>query len=162
MKSTDLFARLVAILVTGLVMFNVISCDQTTSVQPNEPVDENFIGEFSGIRVTVADGVDRAHGEHALDRIEMFDTNPAQGFPEGGRVAHVSGGVINEIRIIGAAEGDFAAFFVQHIGNGILEVRLNQTAAGGLVAILTDGRWQIENDVIHAFILDTEARRCQS
>jgi len=126
-------------------------------VQDARQVDENYIGTAFGIRVTVAEGVEREHGEHALDRLEAFDTNAAQGFPYGGRVAHVAGeDIIKELVITGAPEESFS---VRHIGNGVLEVRLASTPAGQILSILTDGRWQIENDVIHAFILDMQKDR---
>jgi len=117
---------------------------------PADDPDPHHIGNFACIEVRVAPGVDRAHGEHALDRLQAFDVNESAGFPTGGRVAYVSDGVINQIVIIsGPIDGSPE---VIHVGSGILEVRLANTGAGGIMGILSEGRNQIVNDIIVFFM----------
>ena len=123
-------------------------------VQDARQVDENYIGTFSGIRVTVAEGVDRAHGEHVISAFELIDASGD--YPDGGRIESLSGGVISEIIVTGAPQETFS---VRHIGGGVLEVRLTPPAHGSMISILTDGRWMIESGIIHAFILNMQKDR---
>jgi len=109
-------------------------------------LDQNYIGTFAGIEVWVAEGVDRSYGEDAFNRLIVTDVNDGAGFPDGGRVAYVSGGVISKIIIIGVLEG---TIWVSHIGGGVLEARFNQTATGGgMHGILFSGRFDIDNNII--------------
>jgi len=123
-------------------------------VQDARQVDENYIGTFSGIRVSVAEGVDREHGEFALGRLENADTL-GTAWVDGGRVDHVSGGVIKEIRVIGTPGTEW---FVRHVGDGVLEIRLDMTGSGGMIPILATGRLHIEENII-SFILNMQKDR---
>ena len=146
MKKTFGVKRLTALLFPLALAVVLLACGGTGS--PADDPDPYHIGNFAGIEVRVAPGVDRAHGEHALDRLQAFDVNEDQGFPGGGRVASFSGGVINKIIVISVP---VTPPTVRHIGGGVLEVRLNSLATGGISAILSGGRSLIENNIIGGY-----------
>ena len=129
----------IAILFTGL---GLVGCKPEPEAEA-EQVDENYIGTFAGIEVRVAPWVDREHGQAAFDILQIYDTTGD--FTEGGRVLDVSGGVINKIIITGAPDD---VFHVRHIGNGVLEARLNTTTTGGIPSIVVDGRYDIDHGII--------------
>ena len=111
----------------------------------------HYIGTFAGIEISVARGVDRAHGEDALERMEVYDTDGAN-VPEGGRVVDRAGGVVNKIIIIGEKNTIENGTIVRHIGGGVLEVRVTDHRTGGWNGILGNGREDIKNNIIITLI----------
>jgi len=74
-------AKIAAVVLSVVTLFVLAACN--TEEDPVAPVDPNHIGTFNGIEIRFASGVDRRHGEHALDRIRAFDRSGD--FPNGGR-----------------------------------------------------------------------------
>jgi hypothetical protein len=118
-----------------------------------------YIGTFAGLTVRVKSGVDRAHGESAMQNLQAADTMNvgSYDFSEGGRIAYEADGIIHGIVIVGAPEPGSST--VQHIGGGILEIRLSsEVLFGGIILALQNGWDLITNEPLVFIIMNSKQR----
>ena len=114
-------AKIGAGIIALATMFSFVGCSNPTNSY-NGIQDPNHAGNFQGIRVEVAVGVDIAHGQSAL---AAFQT----AYVEGHLIATNLTGVTRIIITGPAIEGDHPE--VIHTGNGVLEGRLDTSNVAG-------------------------------